>query len=65
MAETNEKSKWIPLNEVSYKDVAKRVGVPRDWKAVGNLLDKSKNQRSFREVRPPRNCMQDFRRSDL
>ncbi len=45
MAEIDKKSEWVPLNEVSYKDVAKRVGVPRDWKAVGNLLDKSKNPR--------------------
>jgi hypothetical protein len=65
MAEINEKSKWIPLKEVSYKDVAKRVGVPRDWKAIGNLLDKSKNPRSFREVRPLKNWAQAFKRSDL
>jgi hypothetical protein len=50
MADAKEKSKWIPLDGVSYKDVAKRVGVPRDWKAIGNLLDKSKNPRK-EEVR--------------
>jgi len=26
---------------MSYKDVAKRAGVPRAWRAVGNILNKN------------------------
>ncbi|MCD6583408.1 MAG: MGMT family protein [Candidatus Omnitrophica bacterium] len=32
----------IPLGEVStYKDIAKRVGKPSAWRAVGNVLKKN------------------------
>jgi len=34
--------KMIPEGKtMSYKDVAKRAGVPRAWRAVGNILNKN------------------------
>lgn len=36
--------KKIPLGKVlTYKQVAKLVGSPRAWRAVGNILSKNKN----------------------
>jgi len=39
-----EEVKKIPRGEVrSYAEVAGRVGRPRAWRAVGNVLNKNKN----------------------
>ena len=36
----------IPRGKVlTYKEVAKRAGSPRAWRAVGNILNKNKNSR--------------------
>ena len=36
--------KKIPKGKtISYKEVAKRAGFPRAWRAVGNILNKNRN----------------------
>ena len=36
--------KKIPKGKtMSYKEVAKRAGFPRAWRAVGNILNKNRN----------------------
>lgn len=38
--------KKIPKgNVLTYKEVAKLAGLPRAWRAVGNILNKNKNQK--------------------
>jgi len=31
---------------LSYKEVAKRVGFPKAWRAVGNILNKNRNKKT-------------------
>jgi len=38
--------KKIPVGKtLSYKEVARRVGRPKDWRAVGNVLNKNRDKK--------------------